>query len=368
MLVKKQQFYLESYTLECGTSIPITLGYETYGKLNKEKSNVILICHYFNATSHAAGKYTDADPSPGWWDGLIGQGKAIDTNRYFVICMDNLCNVQAKNPMVITTGPMSINPKTGKQYGMSFPPFTFRDMAGIQHEFIQSLGIQRLAAVIGPSAGGMIALHWAVHYPHMLDACIGVITNAQNPIITSFNVLQHGIRAIQLDPHWNNGNYYDKQEPTEGLHLASQMMFTNAFQGDWYETKFRRDSREQLPYLSLYNQTSFEESMYRAVMNNIAYYDPNHWIYTCRATMMHDIAHGFSSLEEALEQIQARVLLISCNQDLLQPPQYSERAVKLLQKQGKSAKFFAFDSPNGHIAGVLDPHLFAAAVKSWLVG
>nr|WP_247739204.1 homoserine O-acetyltransferase [Bacillus sp. 165] len=365
-MVRKQDFFLESYTLECGVSIPVKVGYETYGTLNKEKSNVILVCHHFSATSHAAGKYTDSDMNPGWWDALIGPGKAVDTNRYFVICMDNLCNVQVKNSMVVTTGPISINPKTGKQYGMSFPPFTFHDMAGIQHACIQLLGIHHLTAVIGPSAGGMIALHWAVQYPDKLDACIGVITNAQNPVMTSFNVLQHGIRAIQLDPYWKNGQYYGEQEPVEGLHLASQMMFTNAFHCDWYESEFPRNSQDRRPYLHVSNQTSFEKNMYNTVMDNIVYYDANHWIYTCRATMMHDIAHGHSSLEEALQKIQANVLLISCNQDILQPPQYSEQTIRILQKQGKKAEFFAFDSLNGHMAGIVDVPLFENKVRDWL--
>jgi homoserine O-acetyltransferase len=366
VLVQKKNFYLPNYRLECGETIPVQAGYETYGKLNGEKDNVILVCHYFSASSHAAGRYNQDDSSAGWWDGLIGPGKAVDTNEYFVICMDNLCNVQWKNPMVITTGPASINPNTGIPYGMSFPLFTFRDMVGIQKELLKMFGIQKLHAVMGPSAGGMIALHFAVCEPEMTERCIGVITNAQNPIITSFNVLQHAIRAIQLDPNWKNGNYYGEIEPIEGLHLASQMMLTGAFGPDWYEQQFPRNSKEKEPYLSISAKTSYEQSVYQKVLRNIAYCDANHWLYTCRATMLQDIAHGFSSLEEALERIEAKVLLVSCYQDLLQPAHYSERTVQSLQQLGKTADFYGFQSPNGHMAGVLDTHLFEKQIQRWL--
>ncbi|MFD3446788.1 homoserine O-acetyltransferase [Microbacteriaceae bacterium 4G12] len=358
MIVEKKSFSVQAYSLECGRRIPITLGYETYGTLNHDKSNVILICHYFSATSHAAGKYEETDATPGWWDSLIGPEKAIDTNRFFVICTDNLCNVQVKNPRVITTGPATINPETGKPYGMNFPPFTFRDMAGIQRELLQSLGINRLYAVAGPSAGGMTALHWAVCYPDMVESCIGVITNAQNPIITSCSVLQHAIRAIELDPNWKNGTYYGGQEPVEGLHLASQMMFMGAYTPDWYEENFPRSNTS--------NPTSFEESIYNAIRTNIQYCDANHWIYTCRATMLHDIAHGFPSLEAALSRIQARVLLISCQQDLLQPSHFSRQTIEQLQQLGKEAAFYEFESINGHMGGVFDPHLFEGQIRKWL--
>lgn len=152
-IVKKEKFVLKEFTFENGREIPVQMGYETYGTLNRERSNVILVCHYFSATSHAAGKYTVHDEESGWWDGLIGPGKAIDTNKYFVICTDNLCNVQARNPYVITTGPKSINPETGEEYTMDFPVFTFLDVARMQYELIKGMGISRLHAVIGPSAG-----------------------------------------------------------------------------------------------------------------------------------------------------------------------------------------------------------------------
>ena len=365
MYVKKESFHLKKFTFENGIKIPVQIGYETYGKLNREKSNAILVCHYFSATSHAAGKYTEQDLIPGWWDGLIGPGKAIDTDRYFVICTDNLCNVQVKNPYVITTGPKSVNPITGSEYGMGFPVFTFLDVARVQYELVNAMGITRLHTVIGPSAGGMIAQQWAVRYPHMVEQMIGVITNPQNPVVTSVNVLQNAIEAIQLDPKWNDGNYGDEQ-PTKGLHLAGKMMFINGFDAHYYETTFLRNSTETLPYENFSARTSFEQNINALTLQNITFVDANSWMYTAKATLLHDLAHGFSSLEGALSQIEADVLMIPCKQDLLQPSRYNYEMVELLQKQGKYAEVYEIESINGHMAGVFDVHLFEKKVDEFL--
>lgn len=366
--VKKQQFTIENYTLENGKSIPVTLGYETYGELNEDKSNVILVPHYFSGTSHAAGKYTPEDPNPGYWNDLIGPGKTVDTNKFFVISTDNLANVQVKNPNVITTGPRSINPKTGKIWGLDFPAFTYRDMAGIQHEFLtKQLGINKLYAVMGASAGGFISLHWAVNYPEKVERMIGVITNPQNPILTSLNVTQQGMRAIALDPNWKEGFYQDGKEPTEGLRLAVQMMNTGAFTPEFYETTYPRDSKEQGPYQDYKVPTSYEKQVAKAIESGSAFVDASHWYYTCRATMMHDIAHGQESMETALEKITAKVLMVSCTSDLLQPTVYNREMIEILKTQEKQAELYEFDSLKGHLAGVLETHLFREKIAEFLI-
>ncbi|MDT3493943.1 homoserine O-acetyltransferase [Bacillus toyonensis] len=364
-IVKKEKFALNKFTFENGREIPVQMGYETYGILNRERSNAILVCHYFSATSHAAGKYTVHDEESGWWDGLIGPGKAIDTNKYFVICTDNLCNVQVKNPYVITTGPKSINPETGEEYVMDFPVFTFLDVARMQYELIKNMGISRLHAVIGPSVGGMIAQQWAVHYSHMVERMIGVITNPQNPIITTVNVAQNAIEAIQLDPSWKGGKYGETQ-PMQGLHLASRMMFMNAFDEHFYETAFPRNSIEVEPYEKFSTLTSFEKEINKVTYKSMELVDANSWMYTAKAVLLHDIAHGFSSLEEALSSIEANVLMIPCKQDLLQPSRSNYKMVDILQKQGKYAEVYEIESINGHMAGALDVHLFEKKVYEFL--
>jgi homoserine O-acetyltransferase len=357
--VKKERFFLPSFKMECGQEIPVEIGYETYGKLNPPKDNVVLVCHFFSSTSHAAGRYTPEDPEPGWWDSLIGPGKAIDTNRFFVISSDTLCNIQLKNPMVYTTGPATINPLTGKPYGMTFPQVTYGDMAGIQKKLIESLGIERLYAVIGPSAGGMQALNWAIQFPDLVERCISVICGARIPVFTSLAYLKAAIDAIQLDPNWNGGDYYGKEEPVQGLSIALQLMNLAAYQYSWYEENFPRKQKEQ-------GTPSFQIKFDEAVLQRMQPYDANHYIYTSWAAMSHNIGHNYDSLEEALSQIQARLLMISCSSDLLFPPEYSKEAVDIMKKRGGNADYFEFESPFGHMGGVLETFRFAKQISSFL--
>lgn len=364
--VEKKSFSL-TYTLECGEELPLTLGYESYGELNADKSNVILISHYFSASSHAAGRYKGEDESvpAGYWDALIGPNKAIDTNKFFVISIDNLANVQAHNPKVITTGPRSINPKTGKRYGKDFPLFTFKDMAGIQKKFLnEELGIQKLYAVAGASAGGMISFSWIVDYPSFVERFIGVITNAQNPVNTSFRVLSHAMRAIEMDENWNNGNYEDDKAPNQGFELAIEMMNAGAFSPEFYERTYKRKSEAVSKDIN--QKESYEKELYAAVQANIKNLDASHWYYTCKATMLHDIARHFSSLEEALGQIKAKMLLISCLQDSLQPTLYNEKIEEILLSKKHPIKVVKIDSDFGHMAGVLQSHLFAEDIAKFL--
>lgn len=366
--VKKQMFSLDSYRMECGREIPVTIGFETYGQLNEAKDNAILVCHFFSATSHAAGKYSPDDTEVGWWDALIGPGKAIDTDRYFVICSDTLCNIQFKNPHVITTGPRSINPQTGERYGITFPMFTYRDMAGIQRELVRSLGIEKLVAVLGPSAGGIQTLNWAVHYPDMMEACVVVISGAQMPVLTSLAYLQAAIDVIALDPKWKDGAYNEGEEPEAGLHLALSLMNLAAYQYAWYDDAFSRDAKRDVISTSYQSVPPFVQKFRGAVSERMLPYDASHYVYTARAAMMHDISRGFASLEEALGKIRARVLMIPCTSDLLFPPQYSRQAADIINRQGGRASYYEIDSPNGHMAGVVDAHLFAEPLAAFLRG
>jgi homoserine O-acetyltransferase/O-succinyltransferase len=357
-----------TYTLECGETIPVRIGYETYGQLRNDRKNAILVCHFFSATSHAAGKYHPDDEQAGWWDMLIGPGKAIDTDQYFVISSDTLCNIQLKNPHVMTTGPGTINPKTGDYYGIDFPQFTYRDMAGIQCELIAEMGIGKLAAVIGPSAGGMQALNWAVHYPDKVEAVVSVISGGASPVLTSLTYLQSAIDAIKLDPNWQGGRYYGNAQPEQGLTLALQLMNLGAYQYGWYDENFKRHAADTAPYQSLDNPPAFLSEFKEAIAQRMTNYDANHYLYTARAAMLHNIANGFSSMEEALSRITARVLMIPCKTDLLFPPQYSREVVDIINKAGGHAEFYEIDSPLGHMAGVLAANLFAPQLAAFIQG
>lgn len=174
--VTKQAFEMPSYTTVGGKTIKkVRVGWEAYGKLSPNKDNVILITHFFSGDSHAAGKYKPGDAAPGYWNSIIGPGKPLDTNKYYVISSDTLVNLSAKNPGVVTTGPASINPDTGKPYGMDFPIVTIRDFVNVQKALLESLGITRLEAVMGASMGALQAIEWATAYPSMVKRVIPVI-------------------------------------------------------------------------------------------------------------------------------------------------------------------------------------------------
>ena len=199
LLAEKKTFTIPAFQFTCGRTLPVTLGYETFGTLSPAKDNVILVVHFFSASSHCAGKYKESDPLPGFWDSLIGPGKAVDTNKYFVVCADNLCHCGAKNPMVHTTGPITVNPKTGKPYALDFPVPEVLDVVNTQKALLESMGITHLKAVMGPSFGGMSSWQWAVAYPDWMDKIIPVISTPKLPIWGGFNPLQYAIRVAKID-------------------------------------------------------------------------------------------------------------------------------------------------------------------------
>jgi homoserine O-acetyltransferase len=225
LMVEKRAFEMPHFTTFGGKQIKnVKVGWEAYGTLNDAKSNVILITHYFSGSSHAAGKYDENDPAPGYWDSIIGPGKAIDTDRFYVISVDTLANLNAYDPHVITTGPTSINPDTGKPYGLDFPVVTIRDFVNVQKALLESLGVSKLYAVIGPSMGSMQAIDWASAYPDWVERMISVIGAGQSDAWTTA-ALEHWATPITLDKNWNNGAYSKEQAPLNGL-AASLMLIT----------------------------------------------------------------------------------------------------------------------------------------------
>ena len=273
----KQSFEIPAFSFTCGRTLPVRLGYETYGTLNEAKDNAILVVHYFSASSHCCGKYQESDPLPGFWDGLIGPGKAVDTEKYFVVCADNLCNCGAKNPNVITTGPMTVNPETGKPYALDFPVPEVLDVVNTQKHLLEQLGITHLKAVMGPSFGAMTSWQWAVAYPDMMDAIIPVIGTPKLPVWGGFNPLQYAIKVAKIDPKFRRGNYYDQEEqPTDTLRLCLEMMNVAAFQAGYYERTYKRDvSADRACYESVLGQASFEDKLDAIVELSVPFVDLN---------------------------------------------------------------------------------------------
>jgi len=204
----------EEMVLESGAQIgPVTIAYETYGNLNTERNNTILICHALSGDSHVAGYYSESDSKPGWWDIMVGPGKGIDTDKYFVVCANILGSCMG------STGPSSLNPRTNKPYGRNFPLVTIGDMVRAQKELLDHLGIKKILSVVGGSIGGMQVLEWCVRYPGMVTSAIPLATTTRHSALTiAFNEVAR--QAIMADPNWNSGNYYSGLKPDHGLAVA----------------------------------------------------------------------------------------------------------------------------------------------------
>src|SRR5499433_1228211 len=220
-IVEKKTFALASYTTTGGKALKnVRVGYETYGTLNAAGDNAIFIPHFFTGTSHAAGKYKSTDAAPGYWDPIIGAGKPIDTDKYFVISADALVNLNTKDPNVTTTGPASINPDTGKPYGMSFPVVSYTDSVRVHKALVDSLGVKKLQAVAGASGCSIQAMIWAAQYPDLVERVIHVVGPGFDITPYILQMLDVWTLPIKMDPKWNNGDYYGRDEPTTGVAQA----------------------------------------------------------------------------------------------------------------------------------------------------
>lgn len=367
-LVVKKTFELKEYVTVSGQKIaPVRIGYETYGNLNSNKDNVILVCHHFSGTSHAAGKYSAAEKVPGYWDSVIGSGKPFNTDKYFIISTDTLCNINVKDPMVTTTGPASINPATGKPYGMSFPVITIKDMVRIQYELIKSLSIKKLKCVTGPSMGGIQTMEWAATYPDVVEKAIPVIAT---PKAYAWTVawVKLWADAVMLDPKWNKGDYYGKEEPVDGVAHSLKMITLIARSPWWAEKAFDRKPADPKkdPSSAMGNKYLVEDALDKAGLARAKLSDANSLIYLAKANQLHDIGFGYGSYEEALKKIKSKVLLIPSSSDILIYPYNSREFAEALNKAGGKASVFELPSFEGHIGGLTDIMKAGTTIKSFL--
>ncbi len=347
-IVEKQRFTIQSFTTTGGKTIrDVCVGYETYGKLNSQRDNVILVTHFFSGNSHAAGKYRPEDKAPGYWDALIGAGKALDTDRYFVIATDALANLNAKDPNTFTSGPASINPDTGKPYGLDFPLVTVEDMVISQKALLDHLGIRRLVAVAGPSGGSAQALQWAATYPEMVERVIAVIPFGLE--LHAHSIAEAGLWAmpIILDPKWNGGNYYGSEEPTVGLAQALRATTFSSASPAWVEKMFgrRAGNPESPPRAALKNAFAAESALLQMGKSRAATVDANHFLYTVKA-------YQLFSVVDRLPSFKAEVLMIPASSDKLFPPEFSRRAVEQLRAAGKYVEYFVIEGDGGHFDGL----------------
>jgi homoserine O-acetyltransferase len=349
--------------LRSGASIRgYSLAYETYGRLNADRSNAVLICHALNASHHVAGVYAGQEKSEGWWDTMIGPGKPVDTDRFFVIGVNNLGSCFG------STGPMHVNPDTGKVYGADFPVVTVEDWVDAQARLLDGLGIGQLAAVMGGSLGGMQALSWTLQYPQRVRNAV-VIASAPN--LTAENIAFNEVarRAITTDPDFHGGHFYAHGViPKRGLRIARMVGHITYLSDDVMNEKFGRQLREGIDLRYSTQDVEFQiESYLRYQGDKFAeYFDANTYLLITRALDYFDPAraHG-GSLAKALAVAQAKFLLVSFTTDWRFSPKRSRELVKALLDNGSSVSYAEIDAPHGHDAFLLEDPRYLAVVRSY---
>lgn len=361
LLTKKMEFKLDEFqTVGKETIKNVKIGYETYGTLNADKSNVILICHFFSGNSHAAGKYSAEDSKAGYWDNVIGSGKPIDTDKYFVISSDTLVNLGVHNPKVITTGPASINPDTGKAYGLDFPVVTMEDFVNVQKELLDSMGIKKLHAVAGASMGSIQAITWAAKYPDMVERVMPVISPGAVGTPYLISMLKRWADVIKLDPNWNGGDYYGKERPLDGLNLALQSVTIDAFQRGWvakHDNKWADEKTD--PAFDMQARYSVEKMLDDRGEARAKGSDANHFLYLVKANQSYDV-------RKDVKNMKAKFLFLPAEGDLIFPPSEAQAFADQLKAQGNEVDLQVLTGPLGHINGVVFVPQATEKILKWL--
>ena len=357
--------------LECGRPLhPVRIAYETYGTLSPARDNVILVCHALSGDAHAAGYSASpaaagtrdgfraeerdghAGRALGWWDGMIGPGKAFDTDHYFVVSTNLLGGCRG------TTGPGSINPETGRPYGADFPVITVADMVRAQRAFLAQLGITRLAAIAGGSLGGMQALEWAVLYGEDVDTIVVIAsTHALEPQGVAWNAIARN--AITSDPDWQGGSYYGTgRAPNAGMGVARMVGHITYLSAASLHDKFGRRLQfaDDIRYTLTEPEFEVENYLRHQAQSFVRRFDANTYLYMSRALSYFDLArqYGGGGLAEAVRSISARTLLIAFSSDWLYPPSGSQALADALRAAGKDVELHVIDAPYGHDCFLLE--------------
>ena len=364
------QVFPDGLRLESGEILPgpIDVAYETYGNLNEDKSNVILVCHALSGSAHAAGYHRMVDDetfdgaTEGWWEDVIGPGKGIDTNKYFVICSNFLGSCYG------TTGPTSINPKTGKRYGITFPTITISDMVKVQRELIKQLGIEKLLSVVGGSMGGMQALEWSVMYPEIVESAI-VIAATANCSAQNIAFDAVGRNAIISDPNWGNGEYLEKGKvPSKGLSIARMIGHITYLSEKSMDLKFGRRFINGKTYDV--DDIEFEVESYLGYQGEkfVNRFDANSYLYITKAMDYFDLPekYGNGDLKEVFKKIRSKLLFISFTSDWLFPPSESLEMVSAALAAGKNVSYINIESINGHDSFLIDTKIESETMKAFL--
>ena len=331
----------------------VTIAYETWGELNSNKSNAILLCHAWTGDSHAAGSAQDGQPTPGWWDGLVGPGCAIDTEKYFVVCTNSLGGCQG------STGPASPHPSDSKPYGSRFPVITVRDMVRAQVRVSDLLGIDVWHCVIGGSMGGMQVLEWGITFPHRVRTLVPIATCLQ---ATAQQIAWGAIgrRSIRLDPKWRGGDYYDAaigDGPWQGLAIARMVAQVTFRSDNVFTDRFGRelaDTNADYNGLGLWDKFEVENYLDHHGDKLIRRFDTNSYLIIGKAMDLHDVARGRGSLQTAASRITAPVLSMGISSDILYPTYQQKQIREIINESGGSCEYVEIDSPHGHDAFLIN--------------
>ena len=347
--------------LECGRKLgPITLAYETYGEMNQDKSNCILIVHALSADAHVAGRNHPDDPKAGWWDNMVGPGKAFDTQKYCVICSNIIGGCKG------STGPNSINPATGKPYALDFPMVTVPDMVRTQKALIDYLGIKQLMCVVGGSMGGMQVLEWAVRYPDCVKLAMPIATTArQSAQAIAFDAV--GRHAIMADPNWNNGNYYGGPAPSRGLGIARMIGHITYLSYKSMHQKFGRDLQDKaVPDYDFVTEFQVESYLNYKGESFVERFDANSYLYISKAMDYFDLTQPSGDLRKELAGVKAAFLVVSFSSDWLFPSYMSKEIVSALRRNNVDVSYAEIQSDYGHDAFLLEVDTLSQLVINFL--
>lgn len=349
--------------LECGQRLShVEVAFEAYGRLNSAGDNAVYICHALTGSAHAAFFNSVEQQRPGWWDGLIGKGKALDPARYFIVCANLLGSCYG------TTGPTSPNPATGEAYGMDFPPVTTRDMVNVQKRLLDGLGVRQLALVIGGSLGGMLTWQWAVDYPDFVRAVIPIAGTVQgSPWMVALNEVAR--QAIYNDPQWKAGGTTGAA-PASGLALARMIGMISYRSPRQFALRFGRTRVDPNPQrdLDFDNRFQVESYLHHQGQKLVRRFDARSYIYLTKAMDLHDVARGYHSLEQAMRRIRSAVLVMGIDSDVLYLPAELRQTARLLRKLGKKVSYREIKSVYGHDAFLVEYEQLNRQVSEFLRG
>jgi homoserine O-acetyltransferase/O-succinyltransferase len=362
LLTEKKFFTLPQYTTAGGKPIKnVRVGYETYGKLNAAGDNAVFVAHFFSGTSHAAGRYKADEKAAGYWDAIIGPGKAIDTDKYFVVSADTLANLNVKNPLVGTTGPASVNPDTGKPYGSSFPVVSMKDSVRVHKALLDSLGVKKLKAVAGASGGSIQAMEWGAEYPEMVERVIHVIGPGLDIHPYVIGLLEIWMMPIKLDPNWKGGDYYGGAEPTEGIAQSLKTVTITALHFGWAEKVhgYKWAAEGKNPQDAMGNLFAIEDSLYKTGLARASATDAAHFVWMAKANQLYN-------LEKEQSRIKAKVLFLPASTDMIFPPTLSRKAAEKLKAQGNHVELYEIEGTSGHLDGLFSIGKVADRIKAFI--